>query len=292
MADPADLFSIAESPGAWRDESASTTAAVEAADMQRLADCLDGPPPSSAVPPLWLTVNCLTWPPSQELGADGHPVTGIGYPPLGDRRRMFAGARLEVVDAPHPGQVVTRHTSVSAVRAKQGRSGSLLFVTLAHRFTDASDALLCREEQDLVYRSGPAAPSGAAGDGDGNVAAPCPARDSDLALRADPVRLFRFSALTANSHRIHYDRSYAIEVEGLAGTLVHGPLIGLFLLELARRQAPDRRVRTFDYRLRRPTTSGATLRAHVAASENTDWDVHADVDGVPVATGSIHFEGA
>jgi 3-methylfumaryl-CoA hydratase len=301
MVSLAELQRVVDAGGPWRDGSEEVTDRVDAAPLGRLADCLDGPPPAEVVPPMWLSVTCLRWPRLAELGDDGHPREGLGYPPIPQRHRVFAGGRLEVVAPVRVGDAVRRSTRVTGARAAQTRSGPLLFVTLEHRYLAGDGTTFAREEQDLAYRAGdagiqarPASPLGdpprshaSRGHPPREAVPPPPA----VELAADTRRLFRFSALTANTHRIHYDAGYATGAEHLPGTLVHGPLIGLLLLELPRRAPSASPVRSFEFRVRQPVTAAAIIRAHVADAGAGEWAVHADVDGTTVATGSVRFEG-
>jgi 3-methylfumaryl-CoA hydratase len=117
-----------------------------------------------------------------------------------------------------------------------------------------------------------------------------PPSNRSLALAADPVRLFRFSALTANSHRIHYDAAYATGVEGHPGVIVHGPLLAMLALEVPRRYAERRRVAAYAYRLRQPAVSGSNLLATVVDEQPGHWVVEVRADGAVVLTGEIHLE--
>lgn len=173
---------------------------------------------------------------------------------------MFAGGRLEVSAPLTLGRPAEQHSRVSQVRPKRGRSGDLLFVTVRSEFRQ--DGRLClTEEQDLVYRSGGDAPVPTA------LALDTQARPHDDASpwqqpwHTDPTLLFRFSALTANAHRIHYDSPYTTGVEGYPGLVVHGPLLVLALLELVRRQQPERPVLTLSYRLLKPIFCGEQFLA-------------------------------
>jgi 3-methylfumaryl-CoA hydratase len=203
-------------------------------------------------------------------GADGHPAEGPFLPPIPGRRRMFAGGRLRQ-DAPIPvGAELSSRSGVSDVSVKTGRTGEMAFVTVRHELL-VDGATVGVEEQDIVYRSEPArrlprpetgrAVSGADPEGEWRVE-----------LATDPVVLFRFSALTYNGHRIHYDRPYATQVEGYPDLVVHGPLLALLALELPRRNAPDRRVRTFEYRLVRPAFVPASI-VSVGRVQGSDVDV-------------------
>lgn len=246
----------------------------------------DGDP----LPPLWHWLYFLEWPLQEELGADGHPEAGGFLPPIKKRRRMFAGGRIAFHQPLRYGDVATRRSRVLRSETKKGRSGTLHFVTVEHRFEQAGRPLLV-EEQDLVYRSatGPAAP--AAKDPAPN-AIRFPERSSPWQLRwcLDPVLLFRFSALTANAHRIHYDLPYARDVEGFPGLVVHGPLLTLLLMETVRRCGPPRRVATLSFRAARPTFAGEPILIH--GGPEADGSCRLLVEGhdaLPRLTADIEF---
>ena len=173
---------------------------------------------------------CLAQPTVAEarLGVDGHPARGDFLPPLPLPRRMWAGGALRFHDAIRVGEMVSRHSTISDVVLKQGRSGSLCFVTVEHEVTSDGRAVLA-ERQDIVYRD--AAPPGSGAFG--QMAEPAlPGSDSRL-VEPTASLLFRYSALTFNGHRIHYDKPYAIGVEGYPGLVVHGPLQATLLCQLA-----------------------------------------------------------
>ncbi|MFI6358405.1 hypothetical protein ACIBJF_38655 [Streptomyces sp. NPDC050743] len=172
---------------------------------------------------------------------------------------MFAGGRCEIAAPLRLGEPAERVSSLAAVTPKQGRSGELLFVTERHEFGQGGRLCLV-EEQDIVYRSGDgSAPRHPATLDDS--ALPEPEGPWHLRLQPTETLLFRFSALTANAHRIHYDAPYCGDVEGYPGLVVHGPLPALLMLEPVRRNAPDRQVRSLSYRLHRPAFAGEHLRA-------------------------------
>ncbi|SHN17766.1 FAS1-like dehydratase domain-containing protein [Cryptosporangium aurantiacum] len=236
----------------WRPGPVETTDTVTALPASTFAALLDEPSPVTAagdpLPPLWHWFLFPSVYPQSALGADGHPADAAFTPPLPERRRMFGGGRLSVTAPLRCGETVTRRSSLASVRTREGGSGWLLLVTVRHEFAVADDVRLV-EEQDLVYRRpedvvNPAVPPQPGG--------AVPAAPWQFTLTPDPVLLFRFSALTSNAHRIHYDRPYATGVEGHAGLVVHGPLLALLLLEPPRRFAPDRAVETFRWRARRP----------------------------------------
>jgi 3-methylfumaryl-CoA hydratase len=248
----------------WRPAPLETGLEVTAWSAAAFSALLDQPVPDlrpgSPLPPLWHVLQAPEHPTTHELGDDGHPRDGHFLPPLPDRRRMFAGGRVEVRAPLRIGESVVRRTELLGVRPTTGRSGDLLFVTLRTTYRVA-DELRVVDEQDLVYRSGgPDGGTRRSRSGADEPTAPV-GEPWQLRLHPDPVLLFRFSALTYNAHRIHYDLPYATEVEGHPGLLVHGPLLALLLLELPRRFAPDRAVTAFEYRLRRPAVAGVPLVA-------------------------------
>lgn len=229
----------ATSEPSWEPRTVVDEAVVETGPVlafQALVD--DGLPhvgAGDALPPLWHWLALPAWSPSSLLGVDGHPRRGTFLPPIELPRRMFAGGEVTLHAPIRIGSTVRREAEVTAVEHKHGRSGELVVVTTRTRLFDA--ATLCLEErQDLVYRD--AAPRAA------TQAAPPPASEPAVPLHAagagewnlhtDPTLLMRFSAATANAHRIHYDWPYATGAEGYPGLVVHGPLTTLLLAETAR----------------------------------------------------------
>lgn len=245
------------SPGAVTAEDVLSPAPVAA-----LSALLDQPEPVSvageALPPLWHWLYFLQWPAQQDLGADGHPRHGHFLPPIPQRRRMFAGGRCQIVEPLRVGEPAQRISSASSVAIKRGMTGEVLFVTVRNEYLQDGRTRLV-EEQDIVYSSGWSAGQHPA---DLNTSA-VPHSDEawQLRLQPDPKLLFRFSALTANAHRIHYDAPYAWADEGYPDLVVHGPLLVLAMLELVRRDTPARLVRSVSYRLRRPVFAGERLLA-------------------------------
>lgn len=196
----------------------------------------------SALPPLWHWFYFLPRVPQASLGVDGHPQRGGFMPPIPFPRRMFAGARLRFHAPLLLGQPARRVATIRDVRLKTGRSGSLAFVSLHYGYYQG-DLLCIDEEQDIVYREpGPVLPAPPRVDWP-----PLPAAACARIVTPDPRLLFRFSALTFNAHRIHYDRPYAIDEEGYPGLVVHGPLTAVLLMELLRRQVA-RPVKAYSFR--------------------------------------------
>ena len=213
----------------------------------------DAAPPAT-VPPLGHWLYFLPDARQSAIGDDGHPRRDDGglLPPVPLPRRMWAGGRVEFLAPIAVGAALTRVTTIAAIRPKRGASGDLLFVTLRHDI--AADGIpAIREEQDVVYRA--AATTSAAPSASPPVAIE-PA-DAVRRLTPDPVLLFRYSALTFNAHRIHYDREYARDVEGYAGLVVHGPLIATLLIDHAGRELPGLAPRHFSFRAEAPLIDGA-----------------------------------
>lgn len=211
------------------------------------------PAEGDELPPLWHWVYFLNWPPHSALGEDGHPTHGHFLPPIPDRRRMFAGGRLSITRPLRLGQPAERISSLASVTVKHGRSGEMAFVTVRSEFRQGGETGLV-EEQDYVYRSGES--TAKSPQAETPRQSPESTADWQQSFTGDPVRLFRFSALTANAHRIHYDAPYARDVESYPGLVVHGPLLAMLMTELVRHNHTDSSVATVDYQLRRPVFAG------------------------------------
>lgn len=231
----------------WHPEPLVEHDDMEAMESGRFAALLGTPPLISAeLPPLWHWFYFLGWPAQAGLGPDGHPLNGHFLPPIPNRRRMFAGGRLTVTQPLEFEIPAERRVRIANVALKQGRSGEIAFVTVRSDFYQQGE-LRVTEEQDAVYRSG-AGPVRTFLPSDGEIATATWSSVPHL----DETLLFRFSAITANAHRIHYDAPYTREVEGYPGLVVHGPLLVLLMLELVR----DREVASVNYRLQHPVFLG------------------------------------
>jgi 3-methylfumaryl-CoA hydratase len=178
-----------------------------------------------------------------DMGADGHPRTGDFLPAVDLPMRMWAGGELQFLTAIPYGGAIERRSRIADVREKAGASGRLVFVTVEHSVVQGG-TLAVRERQDIVYRGRSAGPSPAG--------EPAPAGETRRTVTPDPVMLFRYSALTFNSHRIHYDRPYATDVEGYPGLVVHGPLLATLLLRFLMDVRPGERIASFAFRAMRP----------------------------------------
>lgn len=249
---------------AWVGRSRSESESIDARLVRWLASTLDRPQwleatTGQALPAGWHWMLFAPIAPLDALGRDGHPArTGDFLPPTAQPRRMWAGSRLVWHDVFRVGDCARRTTTISSAQEKTGRTGSMVFVTLAHRF-EVDGRLVLEEEQDLVYRDEASADEIAAL---ADLAAKAlagrstPARTGAVTRRIDPdpVMLFRYSAATFNGHRIHYDREYARATEGYPGLVVHGPLIASQLLSfIETTAAPGKSIVRFGFRAKRPT---------------------------------------
>jgi 3-methylfumaryl-CoA hydratase len=201
------------------------------------------------LPPLWHWMYFLPLHRQSEIGADGHAKRGGFLPPVPLPRRMWAGSQFEFIAPIRVGDRVARTSTIADVTQKDGRTGKLVFVKVRHelRCNDAAQAALV-EFHDIVYREAKR-PTDVEPP---PLAAPVDAR-WQRTIVPDDVLLFRYSALTFNGHRIHYDRKYVTEVEGYPGLVVHGPLIATLLLDLLRRNAPEAELSSFRFKAVRPT---------------------------------------
>jgi 3-methylfumaryl-CoA hydratase len=236
------------------------------------------------LPPLWHWAFCWPIAPRSGLGRDGHPALGGFLPPFGPARRMWAGSRLRFHAPLVIGEPIARRSTIANIRLKSGRSGQLAFVTVRHEIS-GPHGLALTDEQDIVYREDtgvPAAP---------RPAEPAPADPAFSHTElADPVLLFRYSALTFNGHRIHYDRPYATAVEGYRGLVVHGPLLATLMVDLAVRSWPERPLATFEFRGRRPVIDGEPFTVNGRPRDGATIDLWiADAQGALAMSGAAGF---
>jgi len=243
VTDRAELARLSE----WIGRSETQQDTISAAPLRELSALLDRDDPEPAagdpIPPLAHWLYFLPTPRQSDLGPDGHARRGDFLPPVPLPRRMWAGSRLEFLRPLAVGAEATRTSTIKDVAVKEGRSGTLVFVTVRHEISDAKGVVLS-DEHDIVYR----------GEG-GAAAAPVAAPTGEAWKREitpDPVLLFRYSAVTFNGHRIHYDQPYVTCVEGYPGLIVHGPLIATLLVDLLRRNLPRARLARYTFRAMRP----------------------------------------
>ena len=245
---------------------------------------------ADGLPLLWHWIYLLDRPAQADLGPDGHPVRGVlAAPPGPGHRRMWAGGRVRTNGPLRCGEAATRRSRVLSVQHKQGRSGPLTFVVVGHEILQRGRVVV-DERQDIVYREAspaerPPAPPCVPLD----VSPAVPAADGEWAIEISPSLLFRFSALTYNAHRIHYDRDYARDVEGYPGLLTHGPLQALAMAEAARGQGCGGD-QDFRYRLESPLFDhlGMVVKA-VRDHEATQTSVR-DNRGRQTASGTLRSD--
>jgi 3-methylfumaryl-CoA hydratase len=237
-------------------ESSDPLIPQRAMDLAATLDLDDQFTAGSALPPLWQWIYFTEWPSTAELGPDGHPRDGHFLPPIPNRRRMFAGGRMTISSPLVLGEPAERRSEIIGTAVKHGRTGELLFVTVRNSYR-RGDTVHLVEEQDLVYRSDDGTSSAFT-----RATEPLAAQSTSWATEPvlNPALLFRFSALTANAHRIHYDEAYTTGTEGFPALVVHGPLLAIYMAELLRAHNPQRSVGRFEFRLRRPVFLGDRIR--------------------------------
>ncbi|MGC3987348.1 MAG: MaoC family dehydratase N-terminal domain-containing protein [Pseudorhodoferax sp.] len=260
----------AETFDAWVGRTEEGEDQIAPTPLRLMQAALDAASPSAlppSLPPLWHWLYFLPGERQSNIGPDGHPKRGGFLPPITLPRRMWAGGRLRFLRPLAVGAQVRRVSRIQSVSTKSGRSGQLVFVTVQHEVSDAQGVAV-HEEQDIVYRDAPAP----------GAAAPQPAaapadEQFGRTVTPDPVLLMRYSALTFNGHRIHYDRPYAMQEEGYPGLVVHGPLIATLLMEELRRAHPQRAIRTFEFKAASPLfdTAPFSLNGKLEGSTARLW---------------------
>ena len=233
------------------------------------------PSDGDAVPPGWHWVYFNPMPLARQIQHDGHALLGDFWPPVGLPRRMFAGARMTFHQPLRLGEKMTREAEITSVSGKEGRNGRLVFVGVKVQISGADGPALT-EEQDIVYRPHPSP--------DDVAPPPQPAPEGaqwTRTIEPDPVLLFRFSALTFNGHRIHYDHPYVTGEEAYPGLVVHGPLLSTLLIDLLRKSIPDfdSSVATFGFRAMRPVFATGP------------FDIAARRDGNAISAWALDNEG-
>ena len=246
----------------WEGKTESSVDRIAPFPSNALAATLDRDDPEytegASLPPLWHWLHFLQVFKLSDAGYDGHAALGGFLPPVSLPRRMWAGSRLNF-HAPLPiGAELRKVSTIKSVETKTGRSGQLVFVTVGHQIFKG-DTLGVDEEHDIVYREEP----------DPGAPQPEPPQAPEASafsrqINPDPVLLFRYSALTFNGHRIHYDQPFCVDSEGYKGLVVHGPLIATLLLDLLRRERPEAKVRSFTFRALSTIFDTETFSAHGA----------------------------
>jgi 3-methylfumaryl-CoA hydratase len=204
------------------------------------------------LPPLWHWIYFLEGLPASALGRDGHPARGGFLPPVPLPNRMWAGGRVAFLAPLRIGAIVRKESRILKVDHKTGRSGDLVFVTVLHELKSPHGELLVSEEHDIVYK-GPPPPAEPAKP----VSRP-PAAPFTKTFTPDSTTLFRYSALTFNGHRIHYDADYCRNVEAYPNLVIHGPLTATLLASYAE-EVSNGRLADFSYRGVSPAILGDSI---------------------------------
>ncbi len=247
---------------AWIGRSETVHDTLGATPVVALTATLDHPPApvstGTPLPPLWHWLYFLPMHRASEIGPDGHARRGGFLPPVPLPRRMWAGSQFEFHAPVRVGDAVARKSTIADVTVKHGRTGQLVFVKVKHElFCNGASAPAIIEFHDIVYRE-----AKKPDDVEPPPQAAATGAPWQRGLVPDDVLLFRYSALTFNGHRIHYDRRYVTEVEGYPGLIVHGPLIATLLMDLLRREAPEADVAAFRFKAVRPTFDGRPMQVN------------------------------
>jgi itaconyl-CoA hydratase/mesaconyl-C4 CoA hydratase len=272
-----------QDPSAWlgRSETSEDNLGLEHAEKVALA--LDEPAlkKGEPLPLLWQWCFFVRGVPYAETGSDGHPRRGGFLPAADDRNRMWAGGRLKFFEPLRVGTPARRESTILAVNEKTGRTGKLLFVTVGHQYVQG-DRLCIDEEQDIVYRE-PSPPKL-----QGSKGAP----DAQWSEEVTPstLMLFRYSAVTYNGHRIHYDHPYATQTEGYPGLVVHGPMLATLMCRSFTRANPDSVPTSLAYRGLRPLIAPTPFRAAGRVTEAGKADLWVEQDGTLAHQAELEFK--
>ncbi len=259
----------------WIGKSEEVGDILAAAPAQRMAATLNVAEAfvtDTPLPPLWHWFYLMSAVRMDRTAGDGHAMRGGFLPPVTLPRRMWAGGRIAFHRPLHIGEKALKKSTVADITTKQGKSGELVFVLVRHEII-GEQGLALLEEQDIVYRGAPT-------DNAAPPTMPAPA-ESQWSRSVDPdsVLLFRYSALTFNSHRIHYDRDYCVYVEGYPGLVVHGQLTATLLLEALRDHVPERAVKNFSF------------RSVTALFDHQPFQVEGRIDGNEATLWALNDEG-
>ena len=242
------------------------------------------------LPPQWHWLYFLPKTPQREMGADGHPKVGGFLPDTGLPRRMFAGARVTYKKPLILGHPARRQSQIISIDEKKGKSGRLAFVTVAHEYLQNSQLALT-EEQTIVYREAATEPVKTTVSRKRKTS--LPSLDSKAEITPNTVMLFRYSALTFNAHRIHYDRDYAVNEEFYPDLVVHGPLTAIMLLELFHKENIDQKITFYEFRGSAPFFVNRPMTLGIAHDSNhgLQWDLTAfDDKGVAGHTAKVQTQ--
>ena len=250
----------------WIGKSRTDEDLISARQSNLMAATVGFPPKKlcdgESLPHLWHWIYFLEGAPVNELGLDGHPARGGFMPPVPLPNRMWAGGRVEFISPVIIGSIVRKESSILKVDYKQGRSGDLVFVTVRHEVKSQLGILLIREEQDIVYKkSNPTKPVK-------STQSIMPAAQFTKTYTPNSTMLFRYSALTFNGHRIHYDMDYCRKTEGYQNLVIHGPLNATMLAGFAE-EISNIKLDTFRYQGLSPAVLGTSITLHASIDERT-----------------------
>ena len=285
MTDKLDLDHLRQWIG--RTEEASDIVTAQLVKGLRATLFLDIGEPKTGDAAPFTTHWCLAQPvyPMLMLGPDGHPTRGGFLPPVPLPRRMWAGGELQFIEPLRVGDEATRASRIADVTVKSGSTGTLCFVSVEHTISTPRGVAI-RERQDIVYRDMPTGGKNAA---PAKPAAAPPAAKHRQTHISDPVLLFRYSALTFNGHRIHYDRDYVTKVEGYPGLIFHGPMQAALLVEFAAHLHGGTAPKKFSYRGLQPLFEGGEFSVNAdEVAEGLDIWV-ANADGAPTMRGTASW---
>lgn len=272
---------------AWIGRTETQTVTLDPTPAQRMSATLGGKRTAlkagDSLPALWHWLYFATATPREQLGADGHSARGGFLPPSPLPRRMWAGGRFAFHTPLRVGDVVGRVSTIEHITHKQGKSGALMFVTVRHDIqTSGATALV--EHHDIVYRDPPPATESSAP----AIAAPSGA-DWRETWTTDSPLLFRYSALTFNAHRIHYDHPYATQVEGYPGLVVHGPLLATLMMDVFVRYNRGTTPSGYEYRAMAPLFCGEAFVVAGRHMEAGAAEVWVERDGGTIMRGTINW---
>lgn len=270
-------------PASWVGRTETCPDAIDMGHIEKMALSLDAdcPAPGECLPLLWHWGLFVKAAPYDQLGDDGHPRRGGFLPSADHRNRMWAGGRVQFIQPLRAGVAAFRLSTVAAVKEKEGRSGKLLFVTIRHEYEQGGE-LCIQEEQDVVYRE-PSAPLLLGSE-------PAPAAQWSEIVHPSSTMLFRYSAVTFNGHRIHYDEPYATQAEGYPGLVVHGPLIATLMCRAFCRANPDKTVISLSYRGLRPLIAPRDFLVAGAYSGDGTAHLWAEQDGTLAHRAQLQFK--
>lgn len=269
-------------PTAWIGSTERKADALDPGHAQRVAAALGAPAPAQGepLPPLWQWAFFISAVDAEGLGLDGHPARGGFLPPADGRNRMWAGGRVTFARPLTVGVPAERVSTVQDVKEKTGRTGALLFVTVRHEYHQEG-RLAFHEEQDIVYRE-PSPPKLTGTE-------PAPQAQWRDAVEPSPVLLFRYSAVTFNGHRIHYDHPYVTGTEGYPGLVVHGPLIATEMVAAFVRAHPRARLEHLAYRGLRPLIAPTPFHVAGDVSDAGLARLWAEQDGTLAHQAELRF---